>query len=165
MRIIIDDLRGPEIYALLEEHLRGMRAHSPAASVHALDIEALRKPEITFFSAWNHVGGDGDVLLACGAINQIDASHGEIKSMRTSALHLRKGAAAAILTRIIEVATSRGYATLSLETGSSAAFAPALLMYERFGFSRCGPFAGYVEDPFSVFMRLDLTKYWLPANN
>ena len=164
MRIIIDDLRGPEIYALLEEHLRGMRAHSPAASVHALDIAALRKREITFFSAWDHVGND-NVLLACGAIKQIDAAHGEIKSMRTSAQHLRKGAAAAILTHIIAVATSRGYATLSLETGSSAAFAPALLMYERFGFSRCGPFAGYVEDPFSVFMRLDLTKYWLPANN
>lgn len=157
MRIILDDLRGPEIHALLEEHLQGMRAHSPAASVHALDIEALRKPEITFFSAWDVVGND-DVLLACGAVKQIDASHGEIKSMRTSALHLRKGAAAAILTHLIEVATSRRYTTLSLETGSSAAFTPALAMYERFGFSRCGPFAGYVEDPFSVFMRLELPQ-------
>ena len=155
MRIIVDDLRGPEIYALLDEHLRGMRAHSPAASVHALDIEALRKPEITFFSAWDQIAG-GDVLLACGAIKQIDASHGEVKSMRTSAQHLRKGAAATVLEHIIQVATSRGYSVLSLETGSSPAFAPALAMYERFGFGRCGPFAGYVEDPFSVFMRLEL---------
>ena len=159
MRIIVDDLRGPEIYALLEEHLRGMRAHSPACSVHALDIEALRKPEITFFSAWDSVGSDSDVLLACGAIKQINATRGEIKSMRTSAQHLRKGAATAILSHIIQVAVGRGYAVLSLETGSSAAFVPALMMYERFGFSRCGPFADYIEDPFSVFMRLDLPKH------
>lgn len=157
MRIIVDDLRGPEIYALLDEHLRGMRAHSPAASVHALDIDALRKPDITFFSAWDKTG-DGDSLIACGAIKQIDNNHGEIKSMRTSAKHLRKGAAAAILSHIIAVANSRSYSTLSLETGSSPAFAPALALYDQFGFNRCGPFAGYVEDPFSVFMRLDLAR-------
>jgi putative acetyltransferase len=147
MLITIDDLRGPEIAALLDEHMAGMRATSPACSVHALDLEALRKPNITFWSAW-----DGAALMGCGAVRELDATHGEIKSMRTSAAHLRKGVAAQILARIIEVAQERGYQRLSLETGSTPDFAPAHALYAGFGFARCGPFAGYAPDPFSVFM-------------
>jgi putative acetyltransferase len=147
MLITIDDLHGPEIAALLDEHMAGMRATSPACSVHALDLEALRKPNITFWSAW-----DGAALMGCGAVRELDATHGEIKSMRTSAAHLRKGVAAQILARIIEVAQERGYQRLSLETGSTPDFAPAHALYAGFGFARCGPFAGYAPDPFSVFM-------------
>ena len=158
MQIVIDDLTSPEIHALLEEHMRGMRASSPPESVFALDIEALRRPEITFFSARQSDATNSNHLLACGAIKELDAQQGEIKSMRTSANHLRKGAAAAILTHIIDVAAKRGYSHLYLETGSSPSFDPAIAMYERFGFSRCGPFADYVLNPFSVFMRLDLPR-------
>ena len=158
MNIIIDDLNSPEVHALLEEHLRGMRAASPPDSVFALDIDALRRPEITFFTA-RESGAEGtDTLLACGAVKELDKQHGEIKSMRSSANHLRKGAGAAILRHIIDVATSRGYSRLYLETGSTPPFDPALAMYERFCFSRCGPFADYIENPFSVFMRLDIPR-------
>jgi putative acetyltransferase len=147
MLIKIDDLRGPEIAALLEEHMSGMRATSPEASVHALDLEGLRQPEITFWSAW-----DGAALMGCGAVRELDATHGEIKSMRTTAAHLRKGVAAQILARIIQVAQERGYQRLSLETGSTPDFAAAHALYAGFGFNQCGPFAGYAVDPFSVFM-------------
>jgi putative acetyltransferase len=145
--IKIDDLRGSAIAALLEEHMAGMRATSPACSVHALDLDGLRQPEITFWSAW-----DGAALLGCGAVRELDATHGEIKSMRTSARHLRKGVAAQILARIIAVAQERGYQRLSLETGSTPDFAAAHALYAGFGFTKCGPFAGYAVDPFSVFM-------------
>ena len=155
MQIIVDDLTSPEIHALLEEHLRGMRAASPPESVFALDIDALRRPEITFFTARKINASGTNQLLACGAIKELDKQHGEIKSMRTSAKHLRQGAGAAILTHILDVAQRRGYSRLYLETGSTPPFDPAIAMYERFGFSRCGPFAGYVENPFSVFMLLN----------
>ncbi len=150
--IKIDDLRGPEIAALLEEHMAGMRATSPPCSVHALDLDGLRKPSITFWSAW-----DGTVLMGCGAVKELDRTHGEIKSMRTSAQHVRKGVAAGILARIIEVAHARGYQRLSLETGSTPDFAAAHALYARFGFTVCGPFAGYAVDPFSVFMTKPLS--------
>jgi putative acetyltransferase len=152
MMIKLDDLRGPEIARLLEEHLQGMRAISPPESVHALDLDALRKPEISFWTAWE----DG-ALLGCGAIKQLDATHAEVKSMRTAAEHLRKGVAAQILGRIVEVAQQRGYRRLSLETGSMKEFAPAHALYASFGFEFCGPFADYAEDPHSVFMTKELT--------
>ena len=152
MHIKIDDLQSPQVHALLEEHLRGMRATSPACSVHALDLDKLRQPDIMFWTAW-----EGDNLLACGALKVLDAAyglgHGEVKSMRTAAQHLRKGAARRILETVIAEAKSRGYTRLSLETGSTPDFAPALAMYASFGFVPCGPFADYVLDPFSVYMR------------
>jgi putative acetyltransferase len=147
MQIKIDDLRGPEIALLLEEHLAGMRASSPACSVHALDIDALRKPEITFWSAWE----DGE-LLGCGALKELNPQHAEVKSMRTSAKHLRKKVASRILQVLIDTATSRGYKKLSLETGAQPAFVPARTMYESFGFTYCAPFESYWDDPNSVFM-------------
>lgn len=153
MIIKTDDLRGPEIYALLQEHLRNMALHSPPESVHALDIEALRQPAITFWTAW-----DNAELLGCGALKLLDESnaagcpHAEIKSMRTAAAHLRKGVARGLLSHIIDVAQQRGYARLSLETGSAPAFKPAHVLYQSFGFAECGPFADYVKDPFSIFM-------------
>jgi putative acetyltransferase len=151
MRIVEDDLSGPQVAGLLAEHLAGMYATSPPESVHALDLEGLRAPDVTFFTAW-----EGDELLGCGALKELDPLHGEIKSMRTARSHLRRGVASAVLTHLIAVARRRGYLRLSLETGSGPAFAPALSLYERFGFRYRGPFGEYVEDPFSRFMTLEL---------
>ena len=151
MKIKIDDLQGPEIHQLLQEHLQNMRLHSPPESVHALDIEALRKPDITFWTVW-----ESGELLGCGALKELDSQHAEIKSMRTSSLHLRKGVAKNLLTHIIEEAKRRGYCRLSLETGSMEAFEPARRLYAGFGFTFCEPFADYVEDPNSVFMTREL---------
>jgi putative acetyltransferase len=147
MLIRVDDLAGPEIRALLEEHLRNMHALSPPESVHALDLAALRRPEITFWTAWS--AGE---LLGCGALKALDGTHGEIKSMRTASERRRTGVGRAMLEHIIAEARARSYARLSLETGSQDAFAPARRLYERFGFTCCAPFADYIEDPNSVFM-------------
>jgi putative acetyltransferase len=147
MLIRVDDLTGPEIRALLEEHLRNMYEVSPPESVHALDLAALRKPEVTFWTAWS----DGE-LLGCGALKALYRTHGEVKSMRTATTKRRTGVGRAMLEHIIAEARARAYARLSLETGSMAAFAPARQLYERFGFTYCGPFADYVEDPNSAFM-------------
>jgi len=151
MLIRVDDLTGPQIRALLEEHLRNMYEVSPPESVHALDLSALRKPDITFWTAWS----DGE-LQGCGALKELDRTHGEIKSMRTTMTRRRSGVGRAMLEHIIAAARARAYARLSLETGSMEAFAPARRLYERFGFTYCAPFAGYVEDPNSAFMTLAL---------
>ena len=151
MKIIVDDLRGPEVHELLREHLRSMMQLSPPESVHALDLEGLRRPEITFWTAW-----EGGELLGCGALKELDAGHAEIKSMRTAARHLRKGVAKALLLHILDEAGRRGYRRLSLETGSMEAFEPARRLYVSFGFDYCGPFGDYVEDPHSVFMTREL---------
>lgn len=124
-----------------------MRAISPPESVHALDLDGLRRPEITFWTAWS-----GNALLGCGALKELSPDHGEVKSMRTARAHRRGGVARAMLAHIVAEARRRGYERLSLETGSMAEFAPARALYERFGFGYCGPFAGYVDDPNSVFM-------------
>ena len=120
--------------------------------MHALDLAKLRAPGITFWSAWDDAG-----LLGCGALSQLDPTHGEIKSMRTPQARRRTGAGRAMLMHIIDVARARGYERLSLETGSVAAFDPAHRLYESVGFVRSGPFGVYAEDPNSVFMTLALT--------
>ena len=152
MRIEVDALRRPEIHALLEEHLQNMRAITPPESVHALDLDRLRTPDITFWTVW-----DDATLLGCGALKELDAQHGEIKSMRTPSALRGRGAARAMLTHIIEVARSRGYARLRLETGAQEPFKPAQTLYQRFGFVRCGPFADYTDDPNSAYFTLDLS--------
>ena len=151
MQIKLDDLSGPEIRRLLEEHLESALLHSPPESVHALDVEGLRQPEVTFWAAW-----DNAELLGCGALKELSARHGEIKSMRTATPHLRKGIARNMLQHIVEEARRRGYSRLSLETGSMEAFEPARRLYAAFGFTCCGPFADYVEDPYSVFMTREI---------
>ena len=152
MQIRPDDLRGPEIRALLEEHLRNMHEISPPESVHALDLEALRRPGITFWTAWS-----GAELLGCGALKELDPAHAEIKSMRTANAHRRKGVARAMLAHILAEAQARGYRRLSLETGSQPQFLPARQLYEAFGFTCCPPFGSYAEDPNSVFMTRSFT--------
>ena len=151
MDIRLDDLSGAQVHALLDEHLRNMARLSPRESVHALDLNGLRKPEIAFWTAWS-----ADVLLGCGALKELTSRHGEIKSMRTAHAHRRKGVARAILAHIIDEARRRSYDRLSLETGSMQAFEPAQKLYASFGFSYCRPFADYVEDPNSVFMTRSL---------
>lgn len=147
MQIKVDDLCGPEIQELLREHLRNMREVSPPESVHALDLEGLRRPDVTFWTVW-----EGGELVGCGALKELDAGHAEIKSMRTAARHRRKGVAKTLLAYIVEEAVRRGYRRLSLETGSMDVFEPARRLYASFGFNCCGPFADYIEDPNSVFM-------------
>lgn len=153
MNIQLDDLRGSEIRALLEEHLRNMHEISPPESVHALDLDALRHPSITFWTAWSE-----NKLLGCGALKELDRSHGEIKSMRTVEAHRTKGVARAILQMILTEARNRSYVRLSLETGSEPEFRPARRLYEGFGFTYCSPFADYVDDPNSVFMTFPLER-------
>lgn len=151
MLIKIDDLRGPEVAQILMEHLDDMYAVSPPESVHALDLEKLRRPEITFWSVW-----DGNQLAGCGAIKELDTTHAEIKSMRTANAYRGKGVAVKIMEHILNVAAERNYQRLSLETGTQDFFLPARKLYERFGFGYCGPFSDYREDPYSAFMTKSL---------
>lgn len=147
MDIRVDDLSGSEITALLLEHVRCMSALSPPESTHVLDIDNLRKPEIAFWTAW-----EGTDLMGCAALKELSRDHGEIKSMRTSPKHLRKGVATKLLQHIIVEARRRGYRQLSLETGSMRYCEPARALYSQCGFKVCGPFGDYAEDPNSVFM-------------
>jgi putative acetyltransferase len=126
-------------------------AITPAESVHALDLDTLRGPDISFWSVW-----EGDALLGCGALKELDPRHGEIKSMRTPEALRRRGAGRAVLAHILAVARARGYQRLSLETGSQEPFRPARRLYESVGFTVCGPFGDYVLDPNSVYMTLAL---------
>lgn len=152
MQIGPDDPGRDDVRALLREHLQAMHAQSPPESVHALDVDALRTPDIAF---WTVRGADG-VLLGCGALRRIDAAHGEIKSMRTPDRLRRRGAGRAMLDHIIAIARTRGYRRLSLETGSMDAFVPARRLYASAGFVECGPFPPYRPDPNSTFMTLVL---------
>lgn len=151
MEIKIDDLSGPEIAGLLTEHLRSLAEVTPVESRHALNLDELRKPDVTFWAVWQ-----GDAVIGCGALKHLDGGHGEIKSMRTAAGHLRRGVASAVLEYIIAEARRRGYRRLSLETGASAYFTPAHQLYRKFGFQPCAPFADYVPDPNSLFMTREL---------
>ncbi|WP_080848873.1 GNAT family N-acetyltransferase [Cytobacillus gottheilii] len=151
MEIKKDDLISTEIKQLLEDHLHSMTLHSPPESIHALDLEGLRQPDVTFWSVW-----EDEDLLGCGALKELTPDHGEVKSMKTSSGHVRKGVARLMLEYIIAEAKNRGYKRLSLETGSMEAFLPARLLYEKAGFHYCEPFGGYAVDPNSVFMTLEL---------
>jgi len=143
----VDDLSGAPTRALIARHLAGMHEHSPPESVHAFDVDKLRTRDVTFWSAW--VGVE---LAGCGALKRLDDLRGEIKSMRVADAFLGRGVGRAILLFIVEEARRRGLRSLWLETGAAVAFAPALRLYESAGFGQCGPFDGYAEDPFSIFM-------------
>jgi len=151
--IRIDDLRGPEIATLLEAHLDYMRSISPPESEHALDLDALRKPDITFWTKW-HKG----MLVGCGALRELDTSHGEIKSMHTVNTLRGKGLGRRMLTHIIDEAEQRGYQRLSLETGATDDFVASRGLYAGFGFAVCPPFGTYTLDPFSTRMTFELDQ-------
>lgn len=146
-QIRLDDLSDPRIAQFLEEHMEDMRATSPPESIHALDLEGLKKPGITFWSVWRE-----SELIGCGALKRLDAEHAELKSMRTSLAVRRQGIGKLILEHLISEARARGYRRLSLETGSMAFFEPARALYANYGFIECLPFANYRIDPHSVFM-------------
>jgi putative acetyltransferase len=147
IRIVLDDLTGEPTRALIARHLAGMHQNSPPESCHAFDVGKLKSPDVTFWSVWV-----GDRIAGCGALKQLDARRGELKSMRVADAFLGQGIGRAMLDHLIAEARARSLESLWLETGSAAAFTPALRLYESAGFTRCGPFDGYKEDPFSIFM-------------
>lgn len=151
MDIRVDDLTGAQVIGLIAEHLQGMADDSPPESIHALNLDGLNKPEITFWCAW-----ENEELLGCGAIKELDKEHAELKSMRTAKNHKRKGVARNILAHIIEEAINRGYKRISLETGSTDSFIPARKLYENFSFTYCEAFADYIPDGNSTFMTKEL---------
>ena len=153
LRIRLDPLHDPHVAAFLAEHLVDMRRISPPESVHALDLDGLRRPEIRFWSAWApQPGGEGETLVATAALKRLDAQHAELKSMRTATELRGQGIAARMLAHLIADARGQGHARLSLETGTQPFFAPARALYARHGFVDCGPFGGYRIDPYSHFM-------------
>lgn len=151
MEIRLDDLSGPEIATLLDEHLEEMRSVSPPDSIHALDLEGLRSPAVTVWTVWE----DAE-LIGCGALLELDAAHAEVKSMRTSIASRGKGVASALLTHLLGEARQRGFRRVSLETGSMAHFEPARRFYLKHGFEYCEPFSTYDDDPNSVFMTMEI---------
>jgi putative acetyltransferase len=151
LKIVPGNFEDPRVISLLRLHLQGMHANSPPGSVYALDLSELKAANISFFTVW-----EGETLLGMGALKEIDATSGEIKSMRTDPKHLRKGVAEALLEHLIVTAKSRGYRRLSLETGSGPAFEPALALYHKRGFTMGRPFGGYMPTEFNQFFHLDL---------
>ncbi|MCH8560843.1 GNAT family N-acetyltransferase [Nesterenkonia sp. LB17] len=149
MRITEGTLDHPAVRELIAEHLRDMHATSPPESIHALDLDALTGPGMTFWSAWFD---PEEVLAGCAALKELDPAHGEIKTMRTCAAARGRGVADTMVEHLVSVASARGYARLSLETGVEDYFAAARRLYRRHGFTECPPFGSYVPDPNSVFM-------------
>ena len=152
MLIRVENPIHDDVIALLAAHLENMHEISPPDSVHALDLDELRSAEITLWSAW-----DADELLGCGALKELDARHGEIKSMRTADRHVGKGVASTLLEHMIRTARGRGYERLSLETGTEDEFEPAYRLYLKYGFEDCEPFGDYRIDPHSRFMTLEVS--------
>ena len=146
-----DDLSGPEVAALLAFHLGEMHQWSPPESVHAMPIERLRQPDVTFYTAWQ-----GNQLAACGALKELDPAHGELKSMRAHPDFRGKGAGKAVLEHLLAEARTRSYARVSLETGQPDTYIPARRLYESHGFAECPPFGDYRADGFSICMTRDL---------
>jgi putative acetyltransferase len=149
----LDDLSDPEVQALVAEHLAGMRGNSPPGHVYALAIEGLKKPDVTFWSAWRQ-----SALCGCGALKELDSTSGEVKSMRTRPVFLRQGVGQAVLDEIVRTARSRRYQRLYLETGTGDAFSAAHNLYLRNGFNWCGAFGDYEATDFNVFMVKHLTS-------
>ncbi|MFT4515609.1 MAG: putative acetyltransferase [Planctomycetota bacterium] len=145
--IRVDDLTGREIAALLQGHLASAIENSPEGAVHALNLDGLRHPDITFWSAWQ-----GDSLAGCCALRELTKTHGEVKSMRTAHCHLRQGVAARLLDHMVTVSRERGYQRISLETGNTDGFTAARALYAKFGFTQCPPFGNYGDDGFSICM-------------
>ena len=153
MKIVVDDLSGPEIAAFLDEHVQQMRSITPVEAAYALDLDGLRRPEVTFWSVL-----DGDTLVGCAAIKRLDADHAELKSMRTAPARQRTGIAGRLLGHVITEARILGFTRLNLETGTADFFRPARMLYEKFGFAYCAPFADYRPGPHNTFMTRTLQK-------
>ena len=153
MQIKRDDLTAPEIKNFLEEHIIDMLSISPPESKHALDLNGLKKSDITFWTIW-----DKQQLIACGGLKRLDEHHAEIKSMRVLSSERGKGVASKLLKHILQHANNEKYQRISLETGSMPFFKPARKLYESFGFTYCDPFSDYRNDLNSIFMTLQLLE-------
>lgn len=149
LEIAVDDPTRDDVRLVLERHLAYAHEHSPAEHVHALAVASLTHPTVTFVSA-----RVGDVLLGVGALRELDAGHGELKSMHTIAEARGRGVGSAIVGHLVDLARSRSYRRVSLETGTMDAFAPARSLYLRNGFTPCEPFADYTANPYSICMTL-----------
>jgi putative acetyltransferase len=147
MKIVVDDLSGPEIAAFLTEHVRQMHEITPIENAYALDLDGLRRPDITFWTAV-----DGTTVVGCAALKRLDPAHAELKSMRTAPARTRTGVASRLLEHVIGAAQHRGYRRISLETGTDGFFLPARRLYEKFGFAYCDPFGDYAPSPHNTFM-------------
>lgn len=145
------DLENAQTQALLRLHLEGMHAASPPGTVFALDLSGLRAAGVDVWSVWA-----GARIAAIGALKTLDATSGELKSMRTHPDFLRQGAASRLLDHMLAVARSRHWRRVSLETGTGAAFEPALALYRARGFCNGPPFADYAASSFNQFLHLDL---------
>jgi putative acetyltransferase len=144
-----DDPRRPDVTSLLERHLAFAHEVTPRGHVHALEVQRLLDPPVTFFSARR----DGE-LLGVGALRELDPAHGEVKSMHTAPGARRQGVGRAIVEHLLGVARARAYERVSLETGTMDAFAPARELYAAIGFVPCPPFGEYTTNPHSVCMTL-----------
>lgn len=149
--IKIDDLNDGKVIQLLIAHRKEMHKYSPPESIHALDESELRDPAVTFWSAWQ-----GNEIAGCGALKELSTEHAEIKSMRTAQPFLRQGVADSLLTEILTESKKRCYSRVSLETGTNDSFLPAVALYRKFGFEECAAFAGYAQDPYSLFMSREI---------
>jgi putative acetyltransferase len=145
------DFDDPSLLQLLEFHLACMHSNTPPEAVHALDLSGLTVPCMTLL-----VYRRDGIVTGMGGLKELDPAWGEIKSMRTHPDHLRQGIAAAILNTLLSEARRRGYRRLSLETGVSEEFDPAVTLYRRYGFRNGGPFAEYTPNEYCQFLHLDL---------
>ncbi|MDX3885636.1 MAG: GNAT family N-acetyltransferase [Sphingomonas sp.] len=149
MEIRRDDPTAPHVADLLAHHLRELRGVM-AEHAFALDATGLSAPDVTFWTAWR-----GDALAGFGALKQLDAAHGEVKSMRAAPAARGTGVGRAMLNHIIAEARARGYTRLSLETGTAPLHAPAVALYRSAGFVSCEAFADYQPSPHNQFLKLE----------
>jgi putative acetyltransferase len=149
--IAVDDPRIDDVRTLLDRHLAFALEVSPPDHVHAMEVDDLVDPAVTFFSARRDC-----VLLGVGALKRLDESHAELKSMHTSEAARGQGVGRAIVDHLLAVAADRRYQRVSLETGTMDAFAPARSLYTKVGFEPCAPFGEYTVNPYSACMTIDL---------
>ncbi|TCM42279.1 MULTISPECIES: GNAT family N-acetyltransferase [Novosphingobium] len=150
MHIRQDDPTAAHVAPLLEHHLRELQ-EVMAEHAFALDASGLSVPSVTFWTAWN-----GEMLAGFGALKELDARRGEVKSMRAAPSARGTGVGRALLAHIVEQARARGYNCLYLETGTAPLHVPAISLYRSAGFISCEAFADYEPSPHNQFMRLDL---------
>lgn len=150
-QITVDDPRSGDVRALLARHLAFAHSHIPASDCHALDIDGLLGPEVTFCSF--RLGGE---LLGVGALKRLDSQHAELKSLHTAEAARRRGVGRAIVGHLIGLARDRGFRRISLETGAIPAFEPSRALYASAGFQPCEPFGDYRPSRYSAFMTLTL---------